>query len=69
MVGQTSFYAATDAADAIQVTSVVMPVATGTCILLFALWCRFFRGERLSHGGWLAVALDVVGIALLSRET
>jgi drug/metabolite transporter (DMT)-like permease len=45
-----------------------MPVATGTYILLFAFWCRFFRGERLSRGGWLAVALGIAGIALLSLK-
>lgn len=67
-LGQISFFAATDAADALRITAVVMPVATGTCILLFALWCRFFRGERLSRGGWLAIALGIAGIALLSLK-
>ena len=38
----------------------------GNCILLFTLYCRIFRGERLSPGGWMAVALDIIGIALLS---
>lgn len=66
VLGQTCFYLAADAADARRLTSVVMPVSIGTCILLFALWCRFFRGERLSRGGWTAVALDIAGIALLS---
>ena len=65
-LGQMFFYRATDAADAIRLTAIVMPVTIGTCILLFALWCRFFRGERLSRGGWAAVALDIAGIALLS---
>ena len=67
-LGQISFYAATDAADALRITSVVMPVTTGTCILGFALWCQFIRREHLSRGGWLAVALAIVGIALLSSE-
>ena len=66
VLGQTCFYLAVDAADAVRITSVVMPVSIGTCILLFALWCRFFRGERFSRGGWTAVAFDVAGIALLS---
>ena len=66
VLGQTCFYLATDAADALRITSIVMPVTIGTCILLFALWCRLFRGERLSRGGWAAVALDIAGIALLS---
>ena len=65
-VGGFVFYAATDAADKLRITSVVVPVVTGTCILLFALWCHFFRGERLSRGGWVAVALNVAGLALLS---
>lgn len=65
-LGQISFYAATDAADALRITSVVVPVATGTCILLFALWCRFFRHERFSKGGWIAVVLGIAGIAFLS---
>lgn len=65
-LGQVCFYLATDAADKLRITSVVMPVSIGTCILFFTLWCRFFRGERLSRGGWLAVALNVAGIALLS---
>lgn len=67
-LGQICFYAATDAADALKITSVVMPVTTGTCILGFALWCRFVRHERLSFCGWLAVALDIAGIALLSSR-
>ena len=67
--GQVCFFAAADAADALRITSVVMPVATGTCILLFALWCRFVRRERLSRAGWAAVALDLAGIALLSWRT
>ena len=66
VLGQTCFYLAADAADALRLKSIVMPVSIGTCILLFALWCRLFRGERLSRGGWAAVALDVAGIALLS---
>ena len=65
-VGGFIFYAATDAADKLRITPVVVPVVTGTCILLFALWCHFFRGERLSRGGWLAVALNIAGLALLS---
>ena len=67
-VGGAIFYAATDAADKLRITSVVIPVVTGTCILLFALWCHFVRGERLSRGGWIAVALSVTGIALLSAR-
>ena len=67
-LGQACFFAATDAADALRITSVVMPVATGTCILLFALWCRFFRHERFSKGGWIAVGLGIAGIALLSLK-
>ncbi len=66
--GQIAFYAATDAADALRITSVVMPVTTGTCILGFALWCLFVRRERLSRAGWLAVAFNIAGIALLSSR-
>lgn len=65
-IGEICFYLATDAADKLLLTSIVMPVSLGACILLFALYCRIFRGERLSPGGWAAVALDIVGIALLS---
>lgn len=65
-LGQIAFYRATDAADALRLTAVVLPVSIGTCILLFALWCRFVRGERLSRVGWGAVALDIAGIVLLS---
>jgi drug/metabolite transporter (DMT)-like permease len=43
-----------------------MPISIGTCILFFTLYCCFFRHERLSRGGWAAVALDIAGIALLS---
>ena len=67
-LGQLCFYRATDAADPLRLTSIIMPISIGTCILLFTLWCWFFRGERLSRGGWVAVALDVVGIALLSAR-
>lgn len=67
-LGQICFYLATDAADKLRLTSIVMPVSIGTCILLFALWCRFFRREHLSRGGWIAVALNVIGIALLSSR-
>ena len=65
-LGQICFYLATDAADKLLLTSIVMPVAIGTCILFFTLYCRFFRHERLSRGGWAAVAMDIIGIALLS---
>ena len=65
-LGEICFYLATDAADKLLLTSIVMPVSIGTCILLFTLYCRIFRRERLSPGGWLAVALDIIGIALLS---
>ncbi len=66
-LGQMCFFAATKAAYPLGITSRVMPVAIGTCILLFALWCRFVRRERMSWAGWLAVAFDIAGIALLSR--
>lgn len=65
-LGQICFFAATKAAYPLGITSRVMPVAIGTCILLFALWCRFVRRERMSWAGWLAVAADIAGIALLS---
>ncbi len=65
-LGQIFFYLATDAADKLLLTSIVMPVSIGTCILFFTLYCRFFRHERLSRGGWTAVAMDIIGIALLS---
>ena len=65
-LGEACFYLAADAADRLLLTSIVMPVSVGTCILLFALYCRLIRGERLSPGGWTAVALDIFGIALLS---
>ena len=65
-LGQICFYLAVDAADKLLLTSIVMPVSIGTCILFFTLYCRFFRHERLSRGGWAAVAMDIIGIALLS---
>lgn len=65
-LGEACFYLAADAADKLLLTSIVMPVSIGTCILLFTLYCRIFRSERLSPGGWMAVALDIIGIALLS---
>ena len=65
-LGQICFFAATKAAYPLGITSRVMPVAIGTSILLFALWCRFVRRERTSWAGWLAVASDIAGIALLS---
>ncbi len=65
-LGQICFYLATDAADKLRLTSIIMPVSIGTCILFFTLYCRFFRHERLSRGGWAAVAMDIIGIALLS---
>lgn len=67
-LGQICFYLATDAADRILLTSIVMPVSIGTCILFFTLYCRFFRHERLSRGGWAAVGLNIAGIALLSSR-
>ena len=68
-LGQISFFAAKKAAFGPRLTSIVNPVTIGTCILLFALWCRFVRREPMSRAGWLAVALDVAGIALLSWQT
>lgn len=65
-LGEACFYLAADAADKLLLTSLVMPVSLGACILLFTLYCRIFRGERLSPVGWTAVALDIIGIALLS---
>ena len=65
-LGQICFYLATDAADKLRLTSIVIPVSIGTCILFFTLYCRFGRHERLSRGGWTAVAMDIIGIALLS---
>ncbi len=65
-LGEACFYLAADAADKLLLTSLVMPVSLGACILLFTLYCRIFRGERLSPGGWAAVALNIVGIVLLS---
>lgn len=65
-LGEACFYLAADAADKLLLTSIVMPVSLGACILLFTLYCRIFRGERLSPVGWTAVALDIIGIALLS---
>ena len=65
-LGEACFYLAADAADKLLLTSIVMPVSVGTCILLFTLYCRVFRGERLSPCGWMAVALEIIGIALLS---
>ncbi len=65
-LGQICFYLATDAADKLLLTSIVMPVSIGTCILFFTLYCRFFRHERLSRGGWVAIAMDIIGIALPS---
>lgn len=67
-LGQVCFFAATRAAFPLRITSLVMPIAIGTCILLFALWCRFVRRERMSWAGWTAVALDLAGIALLSWQ-
>jgi drug/metabolite transporter (DMT)-like permease len=65
-LGEACFYLAADAADRLLLTSIVMPVSLGSCILLFTLYCCIVRGERLSPGGWIAIALDIVGIALLS---
>jgi len=65
-LGEACFYLAADAADKLLLTSIVMPVSLGACILLFTLYCRIFRGERLSPVGWTAVTLDIIGIALLS---
>ena len=65
-LGQICFYLAVDAADKLLLTYIVMPISIGTCILFFTLYCRFFRHERLSRGGWAAVAMDILGIALLS---
>lgn len=67
-LGQICFYLATDAADRILLTSIVMPVSIGTCILFFTLYCCFFRHERLSRSGWVAVGLNIAGIALLSSR-
>ena len=65
-LGQMVFFFAVDAADKLLLTSIATPVAIGTCILLFTLYCHVFRGERLSPAGWAAVALDIAGIAMLS---
>lgn len=64
--GQILFYRATDAADQLKMTSIIMPVTIGTCILLFTLYCRFFRKEYLAVSGWTAVVLNTAGIALLA---
>ena len=65
-VGQILFYRATDAVDQLKMTSIIMPVTIGSCILLFTLYCRFFRKEYLSLSGWTAVVLNTAGIALLA---
>ena len=64
--GQILFYIATDAADKLKMTSIIMPISIGSCILFFTLYCRFFRKEYLSLCGWTAVAMNITGIALLS---
>ena len=65
-LGQILFYLATDAVDKLKMTSIIMPVTIGTCILFFTLYCRFFRKEYLSPSGWTAVAMNMAGIALLA---
>jgi len=65
-LGQICFYWAADAAKAAGMTAIVMPVSIGSCIALFALYCRIFRHEPMKWPAWTATGLTVAGIALLS---
>ena len=65
-LGQICFFYAVDAADPLGITSIVYPVAVGTSILLFSIYCAVFRKEKFSLRGWFGVVLITSGIALLS---
>lgn len=65
-LGQICFFYAVDAADLLGITSIVYPVAVGTSILLFSVYCVTFRKEKFSLCGWFGVVLITFGIALLS---
>lgn len=67
-LGQICFYLATDAADKAKLTSVVVPVAIGTCIVLFSLYCAVVRKEKMAGYVWLATFMTVAGIALLALQ-
>lgn len=65
-VGQIFFYWATDAADKLKITSIVVPVSVGSCIALFALYCAFIRKEKTTVSSWIATGMTISGIALLA---
>ncbi|MBQ9776326.1 MAG: hypothetical protein IJW17_09875 [Lentisphaeria bacterium] len=65
-LGQFCFYRATDAADKLKMTSIVVPAAIGTCIVLFSLYCAVVRKEKMPLCVWLATFMTIAGIALLA---
>jgi len=65
-IGQILFYKAVDAGDACQMTAVVCPIAIGSCIFLFSLYCSIIRHEKTSLLSRAGILLNVAGIVLLS---
>lgn len=65
-LGQVFFYLGTDAADKLKMTAIIYPVAMGTCIAFFSLYCFFIRKEQVSRLSWTAITATIAGIALMA---
>lgn len=67
--GQIALYKAIDRMGEAGQSGSVYPGAIGSCILLFAAYCRIVRKERKSPGQILGLILLCVGIALLMLQS
>lgn len=65
-IGQCCFFWSVDAADRVVVTQITYPVAVGSSIVLFCIFCTCFRKERLAIPAICGLALVIAGIAMLS---
>ena len=65
-LAQVCYFLAVDNADRLGLTSIVYPVSVGSSIVLFALYCVFFRKEKFNFAAWCGVAAATTGITLLS---
>lgn len=65
-LGHAMFYLGTDAADKVKQPSIIYPIALGTCIAFFSLYCFFVRKEQFSKMSWTAMAATVAGITLMA---
>lgn len=63
--GQATLYIAMDKLAVFGKNHLIYPIALSCCILFFALFCRFFRKEKLSAAGIAAMVMLIAGIFAL----